>query len=175
MPTQKKIEQVEEFAQKLKGSKSIFLTDYSGINVGDTNNLRRSFRNAKVEYFILKNTLAKRSFEKAGIEGINEMLQGMTSFAYSATDAVAPIKVIKEFNKQRRREQSTLTIKGCIFEGKVFGSEDAEALSNLPSREVLLSQLIGMLRSPMSMVISVLQNSGQKLVGALEAVKQQKK
>ena len=175
MPTQKKIEQVEEFAQKLKGSKSIFLTDYSGINVGDTNNLRRSFRNAKVGYFILKNTLAKRTFEKAGIEGIDEMLQGMTSFAYSATDAVAPVKVIKEFNKQRRRDQSILTIKGCVFEGKIFAAEEAEALSNLPPREVLLGQLISMLRNPMSMFISALQNSSQKLVGTLEAVKQQKK
>ena len=100
MPTQKKIEQVEEYREKFKSCKSIFLADYSGINVAETTKLRRSFRAANVEYCILKNTLAKRSLKDAGIEGMDEMLVGMTAFAFSDEDAVAPIRVIKEFNKQ---------------------------------------------------------------------------
>ncbi len=140
----------------------------------NTNELRRSFSEANVEYRILKNTLAIRSFQQAGIEGMDEMLKGMTSFAYSDHDPVAPVKVIKEFNKKQKKEDGSLVIKGCVFEGSVFGPEQAEALSNLPSREVLLSQLIGMLQSPMSKLLGTLQSAGQKLVGTLEEVKKQK-
>jgi len=174
MPTQKKIELVEEYAEKFKDSKSIFLADFSGINVADTTELRRSFRAANVEYFIMKNTLAIRSFKNAGIDGMDEMLRGMTAFAFTDTDPVAPVKVINDFNKKLKKDQGSLQIKGCVFEGKVYGPEQAEALAKLPSREVLLGQLVGMLQSPLSKLMSVLQNTGQKLVGTLDEVKKQK-
>lgn len=174
MPTQKKIELVDEYSQKFKGAKSIFLTDYSGINVENTNELRRSFRAANVQYCILKNTLAIRSFQDAGISGLEEMLQGMTSFAFTDTDPVAPIKVIKDFNKKQNKNAGSLVVKGCLFEGKIFGPEQADALSKLPSREILLAQLLGLLQSPISKLLGTLQNTGQKLVGVIEEVKKQK-
>jgi large subunit ribosomal protein L10 len=174
MPTQKKIELVEEYSEKFKGSKSIFLTDYSGINVENTNELRRSFSEANVEYRILKNTLAIRSLQKAGIEGMDEMLKGMTSFAFSVEDPVAPVRVIKEFNKKQKKDAGSLVLKGCVFEGQVFDADQAEAISGLPSREVLLGQLVGMLQSPLSKLLGTLQNAGQKLVGVIEEVKKQK-
>jgi large subunit ribosomal protein L10 len=174
MPTQKKIELVDEYAKKFKTSKSIFLADFSGINVAETTKLRRSFRAANVDYCILKNTLAKRSFENAGIEGMTEMLKGMTAFAFSGEDAVAPIKVINDFNKQVSKDGSPLVIKGCVFEGKVFGAEKADALAKLPNREQLLGQLVGVLKAPMSNLVGVLSATGQKLVGTLESVKSQK-
>jgi large subunit ribosomal protein L10 len=174
MPTQKKIELVEEYTQKFKSSKSIFLTDFSGINVTNTITLRRSFRNAQVEYYVIKNTLAKRSLKKAGIEGLDDLLVGMTAFAFSTTDAVAPVKVIKEFNKSQPKENNSLVIKGCLFEGKVFGPDQVEALSSLPSREALLAQLVGLLQAPISKLMGTLQGGGQKLVAVLERVKMQK-
>jgi len=174
MPTQKKIELVEEYRDKFKSSKSIFLADFSGINVAETTKLRRSFRAANVEYCVLKNTLAKRSLQDAGIEGMDEMLTGMTAFAFSTEDAVAPIRVIKEYNKQVPKEASHLVVKGCLFEGHVFSAEKADALSNLPGREDLLSQLIGVLKAPMTNLVNVLSGTGRKLVGTLEAVKSQK-
>ena len=88
MPTQKKIETVEEYTQKFKNAKSIFMADFGGINVAQANKLRRSFREANVEYKILKNTLAKRSFDDAGIEGVDQLLSGMTGFALSNDDPV---------------------------------------------------------------------------------------
>jgi large subunit ribosomal protein L10 len=174
MPTQKKIELVEEYSQKFKESKSIFLADFSGINVANTINLRRSFRKAEVEYYVIKNTLAKRSLQQAGIEGLDDMLVGMTAFAFSTTDAVAPIKVIKEFNKSQPKERNPLVIKGCLFEGKVLGPDQVEVLSSLPSREVLLAQFVGMLQSPIAKLMSTLQGTGQKLLAVLEQVKTQK-
>ncbi len=174
MPTQKKIEVVEEYREKFKSSKSIFLADFSGINVTETIKLRRSFRAANVTYCILKNTLAKRSLQDAGIEGMDEMLTGMTAFAFSDEDAVAPIRVIKEFNKKVSKDASPLVVKGCLFEGHVFGAEKAEALSNLPNRTDLLSQFVGVLKAPMSNLVGVLSGTGRKLVGTLESVKSQK-
>ena len=174
MPTQKKIELVEEYSQKFKESKSIFLTDFSGINVANTINLRRSFRDAKVEYYVIKNTLAKRSLQKAGIEGLDDLLVGMTAFALSDTDAVAPVKVIKEFNKSQPKEGQPLVIKGCLFEGKILNPDQVEALASLPSREVLLAQFVSMLQSPISKLMGTLQASGHKLLAVLEQVKMKK-
>ena len=171
MPTQKKIEQVDQYAQKFKRCKSIFLADFSGINVEQTTELRRRFRKAQVEYCVLKNTLAKRSLKNAGIDGLDMILKGMTSFAFSEDDPTAPIRVIKDFNKTLPKDNKTLVVKGCVFEGKVLGADKIEALTNLPSREVLLAQFIAMLQSPLSQLVRVLQASGQKLVGVLSSVK----
>ena len=174
MPTQRKMELVEEYSEKFKTSKSIFLADFSGINVAETTKLRRTFRAANVHYFVLKNTLAKLSLDKAGIEGLDEMLKGMTAFAFSVEDAVAPIRVINDFNKQKKKEESLLDVKGCIFEGRVFGAEQADALSKLPSRDALLSQFVGVLKAPMTNFVGVLSGTGRKLVGILESLKSQK-
>lgn len=174
MPTQKKIEVVEEFKAKFQASKSIFLADFSGINVAETTKLRRSFREANVEYRVLKNNLAKRSFKEAGIEGLDEMLVGMTAFAFSNEDAVAPVHVIKQYNNQISKEGKPLVIKGCLFEGKVFNADQAEAIANLPSRAVLLAKFVSLLQAPMSGLLNVLSGTGRKLVGTLEAVKSQK-
>jgi large subunit ribosomal protein L10 len=171
MPTQKKIELIDQYAQKFKRSRSIFLADFSGMNVAQTTELRRQFRKANVEYCVLKNTLAKRSLKNAGIEGLDTILKGMTSFAFSEYDAAAPIKVIKDFNRTLSRENKSLVIKGCVFEGRIFDAEKVDALANLPSREVLLAQLMATLQSPLSKLVTVLQASGQKLVGVLASVK----
>jgi large subunit ribosomal protein L10 len=171
MPTQKKIELIDQYSQKFKQSKSIFLADFTGMNVAQTTELRRQFRKAKVEYCVLKNTLAKRSLKNAGIEGLDKILKGMTSFAFSAYDAAAPIRVIKNFNKTLPKDNKSLVIKGCVFEGRVFEADKVEALANLPSRDVLLAQLMGMLQSPLGRLLMVLQASGQKLVGVLASMK----
>jgi large subunit ribosomal protein L10 len=174
MPTKKKEEIIEEYSEKFKTSKSVFFADFSGINVAETTKLRRTFRDANVHYRILKNTLAKRSLDKAGIEGLDEMLKGMTSFAFGEEDATAPIRVINEFNRQKKKDVSALVVKGCIFEGRVFDAEQADALSKLPSRDVLLSQLLSVLKAPMTNLVGVLSGTGRKLVGTLESLKSQK-
>jgi large subunit ribosomal protein L10 len=171
MPTQKKIEIVEEFSEKFKASKSIFLADFAKINVAETTKLRRSFRAANVHYYVLKNKLAKRSLDKAGIEGLDDLLKGMTAFAFSEEDATAPIRVINEYNKQLKKDAPQLVVKGCLFEGRIFDADKADALSKLPSRELLLAQLVGVLKAPMTNLVNVLSGTGRKLVGTLEAVK----
>ena len=174
MPTQKKIDTVSEFSQKFKDAKSIFLADFTGINVEQTTELRRTFRKAGVEFRVIKNSLAKLSFDDAGIEGMSDMLSGVTSFAFSSDNSVAPIKVITEFNKILKKANKELVVKGCYFEGKIFGPEHVEALASLPSREELLAKLLGTLQAPMGKLLATIQATGQKFVGVLEAVKEQK-
>jgi large subunit ribosomal protein L10 len=171
MATQKKINQVETYTKKFQDAKSIFLADFRGIDVAMVTELRKQFRDAGVEYRVIKNTLAKRSFANAGITGLDDQLVGPTAFAYSNTSATLPIKVIQEFNKKNEKNKITLSVKGCLFEGKVFPPEQAQALASLPTREELIAQLLGALQSPLGQVLSLLQASSQKLLGALWAVK----
>lgn len=172
MATQQKIDLVEQYSQKFKDAKSIFLADFRGMTVEETNNLRRDFRSAGVEYRIVKNTLASLSFKNVGLESMSQFLTGCTAFAFSDKDPVAPIKVIKEYTKKNKNAK--IEVKGCVFEGKIFAADQVDALSNLPTRDVLLSQFVRVLQAPMSKLVSVLSATGQKLVGVLESVKNQK-
>lgn len=172
MATQQKIDLVEKYSQKFKEAKSIFLADFKGMSVEETNDLRRDFRSAGVEYRIVKNTLALLSFKNAGLDDMDDFLVGCTAFAFSDQDPVAPIKVIMDYTKKHK--DAKIEIKGCIFEGQIFKADQAGSLASLPTRDVLLAQFVGVLQAPMSNLLGVLQATGQKLVGILESVKNQK-
>ena len=172
MATQQKIELVEQYSQKFKEAKSIFLADFRGMTVEQANALRKEFRSAGVEYRIVKNTLASLSFKNAGLEDMSEFLSGCTAFAYSDQDPVAPIKVIKDYKKKNK--EAKIEVKGCLFEGQIFKADQADALASLPTRDALLSQFVGILQAPMSNMVGVLKATAQKLAGVLESVKNQK-
>lgn len=172
MATQQKIDLVEQYSEKFKDAKSIFLADFRGMTVEETNDLRRDFRSAGVEYRIVKNTLALLSFKNVGLENMSQFLTGCTAFAFSDKDPVAPIKVIKEYTKKNKTAK--IEVKGCVFEGKIFTADQADALSNLPTRDALIAQFVGVLQAPMSKLVGVLSATGQKLAGVLESVKNQK-
>jgi large subunit ribosomal protein L10 len=174
MASQRKIDLVEAYSKKFKEAKSIFLADFSGLNVSSINNLRRLCQDAGVEYRVIKNTLAKRSLTKVGIEGVDEMLKGVTAFAYSESDAVSPIRIIKEYNKELNKINKSLILKGAIFEGQIIGPDKIGLLANLPSREELLAKLLGLLQSPLIKLARTFSASGQNLVTALNAIKQKK-
>ncbi len=172
MATQQKIEIVDRYTQKFKDAKSIFLADFKGMSVEETTDLRRAFREAGVEYRIIKNTLARLSFKNAGIEEMDDFLTGCTSFAFGDADPVAPIKVIQEYT--RKNKNAKIVVKGFLFEGKVFGANQSDALASLPTREVLLGQFMNVLHAPLTNLLGVLQATGKKLAGVLESVKKQK-
>jgi large subunit ribosomal protein L10 len=170
MPTKEKIDVVEQFTEKFQKAKSVYITDYQGMDVGAVTDLRKLFRDADVEYRVLKNRLAKRSLNEAGINDLDEHLKGVSSFAIGYDDPVAPAKIIKDFNKKK----DVLKLKAVYFEGKVFSAEEAVKLADLPNREALLSQFVGVLQAPMTKLAGTLQASMQKLVRTLGAVKETK-
>lgn len=170
MPTAKKVDTVEEITNNINAAKSVFLTDFIGLNVAEISELRRSFRAQEVKYQVVKNTLARLSVKSAGYDQILDCLEGPTAFAYGTVDPAAPARVIKEFTKKIDK----LKIKGCIFEGVLIDVNRANELANLPTQQVLLAQIMGALKSPISNLVYSLGGMLSKLVYALDSLKKQK-
>ena len=170
MATQEKIDIVQAYTDKFKSAKSVYLTDFSGIDVVTVTEMRKKFRESNIEYKVLKNRLAKRSLQAADINALDEHLTGVNAFVISYDDPVAPAKIIKEYNKKKE----LLKLKVVYLEGQVFAAEKAAALADLPSREELLAKFVGMLQAPIAKLLATLQAPMQKLAGTLDAVKNSK-
>lgn len=170
MPRPEKVAAVEALAEKLKNAKSVFLTDFTGLNVEEMNRLRKSCRGAMVEYKVVKNTLARLSAKSAGYEDLLPYLEGPTAFAFGLEDPSAPAKVITDFAKTLDKPK----IKACIFEGVLIGTDRIEEIINLPTRDELLAKLLGNLNAPLFGLASVLSGLLRNFVYALQAVKDKK-
>jgi len=146
MPSEKILEKkkavVEELAQKLKDAKSIVLADYRGLTVEQDTKLRKALREAGVEYKVIKNSIISFAVRNSDLEGISKYLSGPTAVAMSATDPVAPSKVLAKFAKDNKQ----LEIKGGMVEGNIIDVAGVEELASTPSREELLGRLIGSLQ-----------------------------
>lgn len=171
MPTPQKEAVIQEMSEKFSNASSIFVADFSGVDVNTITELRRGFREAKVEYRVMKNTLARMSLKNAGIDGLNEFLVGVNSYAISYDDPTLPIKVVEKFNKDKKTE---IPIKVAYFEGQLVVPEKVADLAKLPSKDELLGQLVGMLQSPMSKFVGTLNASMQNMVGVLKALEEKK-
>lgn len=160
---------VDDIKQKFQGSTGVVLADYRGLTVSQVTNLRVELRQAGVEYRVLKNTMVRRAADEVGIQGLEQYLEGPTAVAFSA-DPVAPAKILSEFSKKNKN----LTIKAGVLEGKVIGPEKIKDLANLPSREVLLSQVLAGIQGPLQGMVNVLQGPIRKMGYALEEVRKLK-
>ena len=154
-----KKKEVSELAEKMKEAKIILLTDYRGINVSDVTKLRAELRNSKSEYRVIKNNITRRALAEAGIEGLDNLLEGPTAVVMNNEDYLETAKAIYNYSK----DNDFYKIKGGIIEGKVMTAEEIITLAKLPSKETLLSMLAGALLANIS-----------KLAVALDQVKQQK-
>jgi large subunit ribosomal protein L10 len=170
MPTKEKHAVIEEYTQKFKDAKCVYVAEYEGIDVATVTEVRKRFRDQNIEYKVLKNRLAKRSLNNAGIEGLDEFLTGANTFIIGYDDPVLPAKILEDFNKKNE----ILKLKTVLFEGKVLHSEEAKNISKLPSREALLGILVGMLQSPMTKFAATLSAPMQNLLGVLNALKDKK-
>lgn len=170
MPTPEKEATVAEIAEQMKRANSVFLTDFKGLNVQEISELRKAFAGVQVEYRVVKNTLAKLSIKQAGCEELESYFEGPTALAFGMEDPTAPAKVIKDFSKKNEK----LSVRACLFEGELFGEERVADLANLPSRDEVMGQLVGVLQAPISNLAFSLNAVISKLAYALNAVKEQK-
>lgn len=161
---------VAEIKEKLEKAKGAVLADYRGLNVADATKLRRTLREAGVEFRVLKNTMTRIAAQEAGIQGLDTYLEGPTAVAFGFTDLVAPAKILSQFAK----ENKNLVIKAGIIEGKVVNEEGVKALAELPPKDVLIAKMLGSMQAPLSGLVNVLQGNIRNLVYALEAVRKQK-
>ena len=153
-----KAQQIEEIKSKIQNCKSMVLVDYKGISVADDTTLRSKFRAQEVEYKVLKNRLVQKALQELGIEGFDAQLEGPTAFAFAHGDALAPAKVLKEVGK----DVKAINIKCGLLDGAYIDETVVEKLASIPSKEVLLAQLLGMLQSPMSGLARALQQVAEK-------------
>jgi len=160
---------IEGLVEKLRGGSAV-LVDYQGMDVARSTDLRRRSREAGVEFVVAKNTLARRAADEAGVGGLSEYLVGPTALAFSE-DPVASAKLMAEFADQ----VEAFALKGGLLEGgRVLDESEVVALSKLPGREQLIAQVVGGISSPLSGLVTVLNNTVQGLVVALGQIAEQK-
>src|SRR5512140_3521715 len=134
---------VSELKDKLRGAKSLYYTDFTGLNVKGMTELRRRFRRAGVEYVVIKNTLALRAVNESGLVGVR--LKGPTGLVM-ATDPVEAAKILTDFAKANDQRP---TVKGGLFAGAAIDAAQVKRLASMPSREQMLAELGAGLQSPL--------------------------
>jgi len=165
---EQKAEQVEVLVDKLRRAKVAVLTDYRGLTVSQIQDLRGKLRAGDVEYRVVKNTLARRAAEAAGIPALQAELEGPVAIAFGYDDLSLPSKLINEWVRATRLK---LDVKGGLVEGRVFTPDQVRQLADLASRESLIAQLMGTLQSPVAQLVGIMQTPLQQLLGVLDAYK----
>lgn len=145
---------VEELTEMLKNSVSCVLVDYKGISVADDTKLRRELREANVKYFVEKNTMLKFAFHNIGMDCFDEALNGTTAIAISNDDQTAPARILGEYAE---KSNGAFALKAGAVEGEYFDQNKIMALSKIPSKDVLLAQLVGSLQGPIQKLAALLQ------------------
>jgi len=168
MTREEKLQVIEELTAQLADNSNIYLADISGLNAGNTSDLRRACFKANVKLAVVKNTLLEKAMEASDREfgDLPTTLKGNTSVMYSETGN-APAKVIKAFRKKSEKP----LLKGAFIEETVYiGDDQLDMLVEIKSREELIGDIIGLLQSPAKNVVSALQSSGGKLAGILKTL-----
>jgi len=148
---------VADILDKVKRSKGIALVDYRGMASVPTSELRSDMRKEKVEYKVLKNRLVLRALKEAGYNGFDKILEGPTAIAFGYEDPTAPARVFKKHIKDGKP-----VFKAGIVEGQVMDATAIEAVANIPSKEILVAQLLGMLTMPLRSLAVALDQIAQK-------------
>jgi len=165
MPTAQKATKIEELSDQLGRAQLTIVADYRGLTVSDLQTLRGNLRPFGAEFHIAKNTLAKIAATNAGIEGLDPVLEGPTALVLAYDDIVGPSKAIADFARASR----ILSVKGGVMNQKFIAPADVDAVASLPSREVLLGKLVGMLQSPIARTVGVLGGPSRSLAYLLQA------
>jgi large subunit ribosomal protein L10 len=165
-----KAETVADLTSRLKASSTAVLADYRGMTVGQMRELRSKLRDGGIEMVVVKNTLARRAAKAAGYEPLSAELVGPIAMLFAADDVSAPARILNDYIRANRK----MVIKGGLLEGQVVKADAVVELADLPSREVLLSRLLGAMQAPLGNLVSVLQAPLSKFARTLDAVRAQK-
>jgi large subunit ribosomal protein L10 len=161
---------VKEFHEKFSAMKTAILTDFRGLNVHAMNDLRRQLKAESVQYSVVKNTLLALSAQDTDMALIKDYFVGPCAVALSKADPVAPAKVLVKFAEKN----AALKIKAGVLEGKVLDIKAIKALADLPSREVLLANLLSTMNGVPTGLVVALSGVIRNLLGVLTALKDQK-
>lgn len=149
---------VEEISANIKDAQSVVLVDYRGLTVEQDTNLRKALREAGVTYKVYKNTMMNFAFKGTDCEALTQYLEGPNAIAVSKTDATAPARVLAKFAK----EADKLEIKAGIVEGVAYDAAGIAGIAKIPSRDELLSKLLGSIQSPITNFARVMNQLAEK-------------
>lgn len=149
---------VDEISACIKDAQSVVLVDYCGLTVEQDTQLRKDLREAGITYKVYKNTLMNFAFKGTEFEGLAPYLEGPNAIAVSTSDATAPARVLTDFAKTANK----LEIKAGVVEGTVYDAKGMASIASIPSREVLISKLLGSLQSPITNFARVMNQLAEK-------------
>ncbi len=169
MPNAKVLESkkatVEALTGKIKEATSVVFVDYKGITVAQDTELRKMFREAEVEYSVVKNTLTRFAAKNVGYD-FDEVLNGTTAMAVTTGDPIAPARVVCDFAKKNK---NVLSIKGGVVEGSVLTADQLNGFGELPSKSALVAQVLGTFLAPISSLAFVLDQIREQKEGPAPA------
>ena len=149
---------VAEISEVIKDAQSVVLVDYRGLTVEEDTALRKQLREAGVNYKVYKNTLMNFAFKGTDFEALAPYLNGPSAIAVSTDDATAPARILAEFAKKAKN----LEIKAGVVEGDLYDAKGMVAIASIPSRDVLISKLLGSLQSPITNFARVIKQIAEK-------------
>lgn len=149
---------VQEISDTINGAQSVVVVDYRGLTVAEDTQLRKALREAGVSYKVYKNTLVNRAIAGTEFESLKDCLEGPSAFAVSKDDATAPARILAKFAKTA----PALEMKAGIVEGSFYDAAGMKAIAAVPSREELLSRLLGSMQSPVTNFARVLKQIAEK-------------
>lgn len=152
MPTPQKAAEIDLLAERFERAEMVILADYRGLSVAQLQEFRSTLRPVDSEFRIAKNTLVRIAAERAGIEGINDHLEGPTAVLFAYGDVAGAAKATADFARSSR----ILQVKAGVMDGQAINADQVNAIATLPPREELLAKLVGMLASPMARAVGVL-------------------
>ena len=161
-----KVATVDEVKSRVDSTSTAVVTEYRGMTVAQISTLRRQLRTLDADYKVYKNTLVLRAISGTSVASLSEYLQGPTAIAFVDGDISAVAKALRDF----ARETPTLKVKGGVVNGKALSLQDLTALADLPSRDVLLAQMAGMLGAPLRTMAGLLKALPQNLAYGLAAL-----
>lgn len=160
-----KEEMIKDLSEKFARTKTAVVAEFSKVDVETVTKLRAKLREGKVEYKVLKNTLAKRAAKGTSVEAIAEDFVGPIALAISYDDVVAPAKILSEFIK----DMETIKVRSAVVDGKRIDANGVKALAKMPGLPELRAQILGMLNQPAGKLVRTIAAPGSQLARVVQA------
>ncbi|TVR31912.1 MAG: 50S ribosomal protein L10 [Balneolaceae bacterium] len=158
---------VEEITNTLNNSNAVYITKYTGMSVSDMGDLRGRFRDGNVQFKVYKNSLVKRAMDTiGGYEELYPHLADQNGFAFVEEELAAPAKVLKNYIKEKNKSE----FKAALIDGDYYSQDQLDALASMKSKNEVIGDIVGLLLSPISNVISGLQAQGSNIAGAVQTI-----
>jgi large subunit ribosomal protein L10 len=170
MQRAQKAEIIASLETEFSAASSMIVADYRGLSVAQLAQVRNDLRPLEANLRVLKNTLGRLAAERTSVAGLGELMRGPTAVAFCRADPAPVAKKLQDV----ARETRVLVLRGGLVEGRVLDADGVRTLATLPSRDVLVAQVVGGLAAPIQTFVNVLAALPRNLVVALDQVRQQK-